>query len=156
MTRRTELLLWLIATIGLGSAVGAARAARPEPLPPRARDGTRLEVPLLPAESLGARVLRTVTTDPFRFARHQSGIPFGVPARGSSLTVVNASVPALAIRGVLGPPWVAVLEGAPYSEVGLLVRVGDTIAGARVHLIRPSSVTLRNSDTTWTLTLRSP
>jgi hypothetical protein len=156
MNRRTERFLWVIAATGVVASLGAVRVARPEPLPLREPERPALEGRFVSADSLGARVLRTVAGDPFRFARRPSSIPFGASSVQVSPPVASAQVPPLELRGVVGPPWRAVLEGAAGSEMSRLVRSGDTIAGVRVVLVHPDRVTLRTPDTTWTLMLRRP
>lgn len=156
MRARLELLLWGSALVGVVLASMAVRAAVPEPMPSRADAGALEEGIVVPAESLGARVLRAVAHDPFRMARAPSPVPFGAPAVVAAPAPTAISVPPLLLRGILGPPWRAVLEGAPGTELGQLVRAGDSIAGARVIAVRSDAVTLRNPDTTWTLTMRRP
>jgi hypothetical protein len=156
MRARFELLLWGSALIGVVGASMAASAATPETMPPRADAGAIENGIVVPAESLGERVLRAVAHDPFRMTRTPSPVPFGAagPAVASAPTAII--VPPLLLRGIVGPPWRAVLEGAPGIELGQLVRTGDSIGGARVIAVGSDAVTLRTPDTTWTLTMRRP
>lgn len=156
MRRRTESLLWVGAALSLVLSLTVARAAAPEPLPTRAAASVNVARWLVPAESLGARVLRVVATDPFRLTRAPSPVPFGSPSAGSAPTVSAVQVPDLHLRGIIGPPWSAVLESASEGSGSQLVRAGDSVAGARVMVVRSDAVTLRTPDTTWTLKLRRP
>jgi hypothetical protein len=156
MKQRTEALLWAGAALSLILSLIVARAAAPEPLPVRAASVVEDARRLVPAESLGARVLRVVATDPFRIARAPSRVPFGSPPAASAPTVSAMPVPDLQLRGIIGPPWSAVLESAAGGSLSLLVRAGDSVAGARVMVVRADAVTLRTPDTTWTLKLRRP
>jgi hypothetical protein len=154
--RRTESLLWLGAAFSLILSLTLVRAAGPEPLPARAAAVVEDARWPVPAESLGARVLRVVATDPFRFTRAPSPVPFGTSPAGSAPTVSAVQVPDLQLRGIIGPPWSAVLESASGSSISQLVRAGDSVAGARVMVVRADAVTLRTPDSTWTLKLRRP
>lgn len=156
MRARFELLLWGSGLMGVMAASIAARAAAPEPMPPRADAGAIENGIVVPAESLGERVLRAVAHDPFRMARAPSPVPFGAPGLAVAAAPSAISVPPLLLRGIVGPPWRAVLEGAPGIEFGQLVRTGDSIGGARVLAVGSDAVTLRTPDTTWTLTMRRP
>lgn len=156
MKARTERLLWCVAVVGLLSAGMAARAATPEPMPTRAGIPPFDAGIVVPAESLGARVLRVVANDPFRLSRAPSPVPFGVASFVAEAPPAAISLPPLQLRGVVGPPWRAVIEGVAGAEAGRLVHAGDTIGGARVVAVRPDAVTLRMTDTTWTLTMRRP
>ena len=144
----------------LGLAVVAAlewRAARPEALPVRAIPadmvGTASESSNV---ALGEDVMRVVARDLFRLARRPAVVPFGAAALPVTAPPPRSPVPSLRLTGILGPPWRAVVEGAPGVDEGTLVSAGDTLAGARVHAISSETVTFRTSDTTWTLTLRRP
>lgn len=155
MTRATEWLLWSGALAGFVVASLTARAASPEPMLPRASAGIAADGMIAPAESLGARVARVVAGDPFRMARKPSGVPFGSTAAADIAPRAAAVLPELQLRGVLGPPWRAVLE-VPGTELGQLVRAGDSIGHAHVVSVRQGAVTLRTPDTTWTLMMRRP
>ena len=156
MRTQTEYLLWAVAMLSLILAVTVARAAAPEPLPARFAPTVHDSRSMVPAESLGARVLRVVATDPFRLARAPSPVPFGSAPGAAAPTPTAAPLPDLQLRGIIGPPWSAVLEIAPEGAIGHLVRAGDSIAGARVVVVRADAVTLRTLDTTWTLKMRRP
>jgi hypothetical protein len=62
--------------------------------------------------------------------------------------------PRLVLRGILGgPPWDALIDGIPGRDGALVIRVGQTIAGITVRVVRRDTVFVRGFDTTWTLTL---
>ena len=156
MIARTESVLWTVAVLLGAMSVVAWRVARPEVLPVRAPASQVTTAPAVPAESLGTRVLRVVATNPFRLERTPSRVPYGASASGQAVAVPMARIPDLQLRGLVGPPWRAVMEGATGTEGGVLVMAGDTLAGVRVLAVRESAVILRNPDTTWTLTMRRP
>ncbi len=156
MKQRTETLLWAGSVLSLILAITVARAAAPEPLPARTAPAVQEPRWLVPAESLGVRVLRVVATDPFRLARAPSPVPFGSAPLGGARAPVAAQVPDLQLRGIIGPPWSAVLEHASLGVTGLLVRTGDYVAGAKIVLVGADAVTLRTPDTTWTIMMRRP
>lgn len=156
MRQQTESLLWAGAMFSLILAFTVARAAAPEPLPARITSAAHDSRSVVPAESLGVRVLRVIASDPFRLARAPSPVPFGSAQGAGAPAATVGSLPDLQLRGIIGPPWSAVLESAPGSAISQLVRAGDSIAGARVVVVRADAVTLRTPDTTWTLRMRRP
>ena len=65
--------------------------------------------------------------------------------------------PQLQLRGVVGgPPWDAVLDGVPGRQAGVVVRLGEHIAGLGIVALKPDTVVVAGFDTTWTLTIRRP
>jgi hypothetical protein len=62
--------------------------------------------------------------------------------------------PPLAVSGMVGPPWAAVLEGVPGQDHGVLVRGGERFGDLRVRSVSPAAVVVSSPDTTWRLTLR--
>lgn len=154
MRERTERLTWALAVVLCAVAAVLWQAAVPtaasigsSPISISASTGE-------PAESLGARVGRVISNNPFRLSRAPSRTPFGTEPHPP--IAPRFELPQLSLRGLVGPPWRAVLDGMPGIEAGRLVSPGDTIQGVRVISIRSDAVVLRNSDTSWTLHLRRP
>lgn len=156
MTRSVESGCWAFAVIAMAMAAWSASVATPEPMPPSFMGASAIGPVTLPPDSIGARVLRAVARDPFRLARTPSPVPFGAPSLIAAVAQAPIAVPALQLRGIVGPPWRAVLEGEAAGEAGRLVRAGDSIGGASIVSVRTGAVTLRTRDTTWTLQMRRP
>ena len=67
--------------------------------------------------------------------------------------------PPIALSGIIGPPWVAVLEGVPGHDASWLAKVGDTVSRAPFAItglrrITRDAVMLGTADTMWNLTVR--
>lgn len=156
MSGRVEGAIWAASLLLLGAAGFAWLAAWPEPplphrtAPTRAEDRTQIS-----PESLGVLVVHVAARDPFRFDRQPATVPYGSESAVAA-AISEPATPPLRVTGVVGPPWRAVLEGAPGREGGVLVGVGDTLAGVRVHAIRGTDVVVRLRDASWTLSMRQP
>lgn len=104
------------------------------------------------ADALAAAV---ITTDPFRATRRPSPLAYRPELEGAPPPPPRAPRPGLAVSGIIGgPPWSAVLEGVPGRESGAVVRAGDTLGGLRVRAVRPDTVVITGTDTTWRLIVR--
>jgi hypothetical protein len=62
--------------------------------------------------------------------------------------------PPLAVSGIVGPPWVALLDGVPGRDAPVLVRAGDRVGELRVTQVRRDGVVVVGMDTTWWLSLK--
>jgi hypothetical protein len=94
------------------------------------------------------------STDPFRLDRRPSHAPPGSPAIPSPSMPVSDQL-HLALTGVSGgPPWHAIVSGAPGHDGGVVVKAGDTLGSIKVRTIRRDTVILQTSDSTLTLTLK--
>jgi len=93
------------------------------------------------------------STDPFRLDRHPSHTPPGSPAIPSPSMPVSDQL-RLALTGVSGPPWHAIVSGVPGHDGGVVVKAGDTLGSIKIRTIRRDTVILQTSDSTLTLTLK--
>lgn len=155
MIRRIDQFLWGIAAVaGIAGTVFAARVARPIEVAiwvlPRAGEGVR------PTRGDAGDLARQVAlSDPFRFDRRPSELPFGAaPVEQGVPERFTARAPE--VSGIVGPPWRAALEGVPGREGGVLVGMGDTLAGWRVMAVRRDTIVIQAKDTTWRLAVRRP
>ncbi|MDB4949562.1 MAG: hypothetical protein JWM27_2211 [Gemmatimonadetes bacterium] len=167
MTRASiERLLWAVALAGSAAAWagtrGAApphRRAHPSPLtpPPAVRE-------IDPALLADAR-RRIEEGDPFRLARRPAAAPFvrqvagltpgpGMPGGVFVPPPPPRFRPPLALTGIVGPPWQALLEGVPNQQGALVVREGERYGDLRIRTVRPDHVVVQGPDTTWRLTLK--
>jgi hypothetical protein len=62
--------------------------------------------------------------------------------------------PPLAIGGIVGPPWEALLEGVPGEERGVVVRTGSTLGELKVRSVSRDLVVIQGQDTTWRLSVK--
>jgi hypothetical protein len=157
--------LWISAlALGVGAVVGwesgAPRAASPEGLV-AGRPGATPISRTIPSDSIDDAASATSDHDPFRLTREPSAVPYD--ANGDVVVAAQATPakPPLALSGIVGPPWVAVLEGVPGRTGSVLAKAGDTLARPPlvllvVHRIWRDTVVVRGADTTWTLTVYRP
>lgn len=159
--RRLEALLWILAllVVLLGwqrwrhaapeaeSAPGALRATPPEPRP-------------VSRERLVAAGRAVVGGNPFRLDRAPAPIGFNQPGMmmpGMQPVYVPPPPPRppLAVTGIVGPPWQAVMEGIPGREgTSVVVRRGDVFGDLRIRDVTRTTVVVSAPDTTWRLTVR--
>ena len=157
-TRVLAWACWGAIALTVGGGVLAATRARPTaPIVPRAAWGTPRIAPRLSGDSLAQLTARIVATDLFRVDRH----PAAVAYRPGALTAVGAAPapvpkPNLAVAGIVGPPWAAVLTGVPGHPTSVVVHPGDTLGGLRVRRITATAVTVTGVDTLWRLTVQQP
>ena len=162
MTRRhAEALLWALALIFalVGWRRWRAAVIRPSPaavavIPPAPDAG----VPL--TDDTRAAAARLVTGgDVFRLDRVPA--PIGAPqAQLAGLPPAPPPPPRfrppLAVSGIVGPPWQAMLEGVPDHPSTVVVSPGDVLGPLRVRSITRDQVVVQGPDTTWRLTVRRP
>ena len=161
--RRMEMMLW-----GLALAVvllGWQRWRRAEPMaaaPPSALDASPPEPRRVPAPRL-AEAARTVAGgNPFRLDRAPAPIGFNqprmdgmMPGQPPPYVPPPPPRPQLAVTGIVGPPWQALLEGVPGREgTAVVVKRGDVLGELRVREVTRTTVTVSAPDTTWRLTVR--
>jgi hypothetical protein len=94
-----------------------------------------------------------VAGNPFRIDRIPAPVAF-MPNTGALKPVATAVVvprPVLLLRGIVGPPWQALLEGVPGKQGAIVVRPGDRFGELRIERIRHDTVVVRGADTTWRL-----
>jgi hypothetical protein len=97
--------------------------------------------------------------DPFRLTREPSSVPYA-PGREGSAPPQSVSRPAVTLSGIVGPPWVAVLEGVPGRTGSVVAVAGDTVSRPPlsllvVHRVTRDTVVLLGVDTTWRLPVRT-
>jgi len=162
-----ERILWGVALVGgtaawMGThaAPPGERRARPvdlsAPAPPRELDH----------EALLAAERQVVEQDPFRLERRPAAAAFapqvagmpqpGMPGGGFFTPPPPPKFrPPLAVSGIVGPPWQALLEGIPNQQGAVVVRQGETYGELRIRTVRPDLVVVQGPDTTWRLRLKT-
>lgn len=108
---------------------------------------------LAPQESIAAEEQRLRVRNPFGFVSAPEMVQ--QPQIG---TVVPNMAPRImptqiALQGVAGPPWTAVLSGLPGRPAQAVVMVGDTIGNVRIRVIRRDTVVVQLGDSTVRLAL---
>ena len=105
--------------------------------------------------------LATVVSDrdPFRLSREPSEVAYAADHPPTAGAPPPPPKPTIAVTGIIGPPWAAVVEGAPGRDGGTVAKVGDTLAKAPfavtvLRYISHDTVTLATPDTIWKLTVR--
>lgn len=153
MKSRVELSLWICAGVFAASSALVWRHAVPVELPHYARPSA----PTV-ATSDSARVRRSaqlvITSDPFRIGREPSPLRFE-PHRGpvalAAAPLPSSPKPMLLVRGIVGPPWAAVLEGLPGRNGPAVVRAGDKFGELAIRVVMKDTVLVQGLDTTWRL-----
>lgn len=159
--RRTEVTLWVL-TAAATFAIGVQWSR----VPFQVADGeyafsaparTPYEHPSgLLAEAAG----EVVATNPFRLDRRPAEAsgdsPVDEAADAGWPTDAELARPLLAVAGIVGPPWEAVIEGVPGVEEGVLVRAGDVLGDLTVRSVQPDLVVIEANDTTWHLGMKNP
>jgi hypothetical protein len=115
----------------------------------------------VPAARLAAAARDVMGGNPFRLDRAPAPIGFAQPTAGPyaappSYEPPPPPRPQLAVSGIMGPPWQAVLEGVPGREGGVLVRKGDVLGELRIRDVTQTVVVVSAPDTTWRLSVRRP
>jgi hypothetical protein len=97
--------------------------------------------------------------DVFRLDRVPAPVPFGQLPSSDVAPVPAPPAPArppLALQGIVGPPWQAVVEGLPDQEGPVVVRGGERFGELKVRSVSRDHVVVVGSDTVWRLTVRNP
>lgn len=157
--RHTEALIWVLTCAVLlwgwtrwerADLVPGAGSARPVPAAPGVRART-------PAALLAASARRIAEHNPFRLDRAPAPLGFAAPP-GMGLPSAPPPPPpyrpALAVGGIVGPPWEALLEGVPGAERGVVVRSGSTLGELKVRSVSRDLVVIQGPDTTWRLSVK--
>lgn len=162
--RRLEALLWMLALAVL--LLGWQRWRRAEPAaaaPPNALAATPPEPRRIPAARLEEAARSVNGGNPFRLDRVPAPIGFAQPSADPMMMGAPPPYeppppprPQLAVSGIVGPPWRAVLEGVPGQESGVLVKRGDVFGELRIREVTQTTVTVSAPDTTWRLSVRRP
>ncbi|HEU4557817.1 MAG TPA: hypothetical protein VFS20_08200, partial [Longimicrobium sp.] len=100
--------------------------------------------------------------DPFRLDRRPAPVAFsarpdamgGVPGMMQPPPPPPPPRPQLAVSGIVGPPWTALLEGVPGRDGPVLVRGGERLGELQVRQVGPNGVVVVGMDTIWRLTIR--
>lgn len=158
--------LWVLALAVFLLGFDRWRGAEPDvPAPPSALQATPPEPRIVPRERLAAAG-RTITGgNPFRLDRAPAPIPFaqpGMTGMGGMMPGMPPPYvppppprPPLAVTGIVGPPWQAVLEGLPDQPGPVVVRRGDVFGDLRIRDVTRTTVVVSAPDTTWRLTVRT-
>lgn len=157
-----EILLWILA-----AAIGVLAWRSSRNVVPEADAAVQVQSPA-PPEALRFSQVRldeaaaSVTrTDPFRLDRHPAPVAFsaapdavnGVPMTPPPPPPAPPK-PALAVSGIVGPPWAALLDGVPGRDGPVTVRSGDEVGGLRIRQVGPDGVVVVGMDTIWRLSIK--
>lgn len=106
--------------------------------------------------ALAAATMRLRLRNPFRLDRKPTAVRYNPwePVIANAPPPPPPVRPPLALAGLVGPPWNALVEGIPGREGGVLLQVGDSVNGIRFVALRGDTVLLAGYDTTWSLTAR--
>lgn len=111
-----------------------------------------------PSSQLAASARRIAERNPFRLDRAPAPIGFSAPPGMSPMASMPPAPtsyrPPLAIGGIVGPPWEALLEGVPGEERGVVVRTGSTLGELKVRSVSRDLVVIQGQDTTWRLSVK--
>jgi hypothetical protein len=112
-------------------------------------------------DSIDDAAAATSDHDPFRLTREPSSVAYTADREGAPPPPPPPPKPLVALSGVVGPPWVAVLEGVPGKDGSVLAKVGDTLSRPPLALlvvrrVERDTVVVLGADTTWKLTVRRP
>jgi hypothetical protein len=113
--------------------------------------------PPIDTAGLAVSAARLRDRDPFRSERKPTSVRYNPwePAPAPIVTPPRPPRPNLALVGIVGgPPWIALVEGVPGREGGVLLREGEEAGGVRLEAILGDTVRLAGLDTTWVLTPR--
>jgi hypothetical protein len=161
--RRMEAMLWVLAlAVALLGWQRWRRAEPPAVEPASARSTSPPEPRRVPRERLAAAARSVVGANPFRLDRAPAPIGFNQPADpgmmpGGMPVYVPPPPPRpqLAVVGIVGPPWQALLEGVPGREgTAVAVKRGDVLGDLRIRDVTRTTVVVSAPDTTWRLTIR--
>jgi hypothetical protein len=161
-----ERILWLVAVVAAvaawtGSRAAAVKTPRPHVAPLDAPAAPRAFSP----SALAGAERSVVEGDPFRLERRPASAAFqrqvaglmpggGAPGMPFAPPPPPRFRPPLALTGMVGPPWQALLEGLPNQQGAVVVRQGETYGDLRIRTVRPDLVVVQGPDTTWRLTLK--
>ncbi|HEX2778572.1 MAG TPA: hypothetical protein VHM30_03665 [Gemmatimonadaceae bacterium] len=155
--RSIEVAIWIAATATLAASATAWRkVARPQQSATGAISEGADTLRELDAARIAADNETVIESDPFRASRNPSPLAFGAAGDVAPMPAVAPRPPraALAVTGIIGPPWEAVLEGVPGRGGAVVVRAGDTLGELKVVRVQRDTVVVQGSDTSWRLTVR--
>jgi hypothetical protein len=158
--RRQMQVLWAVFSLGavvgtvewahtrhviVATAQGDMAATRPAP-----------EWRVATEESVDAAAGNIGDHDMFRLTREPARVPYDANREGAPPPPPAPPRPPVSLSGIVGPPWVAVLEGVPGHEGSLVARVGDTVSRAPnallvVRRVGRDTAIVSSTDTTWAL-----
>ena len=118
------------------------------------RERPPLPVAAFDPDTLDAWESAIVDGDLFRASRSPSPVAFANAIEGAPPPAPKPPRASLAVTGIIGPPWEAIVEGVPGRDGGVVVRRGDVIGELQVRSVRRDSVVIQGADTTWRLTVR--
>ena len=158
MRQRLEVLAWALALLLALVAGARLRESGSAATLETAGAGPAPALPARPgARALAEATARVVRTDPFRLERAPAPLGFrAAPGAGEPPPPPPTPRPPLAVQGIAGPPWQAVLEGVPGQSQPVVVRGGEVFGDLRVKSVTRDRVIVVGPDTTWRLSVRNP
>ena len=158
-TRRILMAAWTTAGLATMASVAAWTFAVPT-IPTQGPEPIAGAPAMLPVDGQrpGQAIDDLRRRDPFRPDHQPTTARYDpyAPAVPVSAAPPPTARPAVALAGIAGPPWYAVIEGVPGREGGVLLAVGDSAGGVRLLRINSDTATVAGFDTTWVLTPRRP
>ena len=108
------------------------------------------------SESLAVLTSRIVDSDPFRLDRKPAAVAYGATpdTLANRAVAPTAPRPPLALVGIVGPPWRALVDGVPGHDGSTVLRAGQSIAGLRVRDVTAATATISTTDTIWHLAVK--
>lgn len=125
------------------------------------RPGGGRSEPALPTAAYTATAVALVRPDssvrllahrnPFRLHRSRATRRFGESVQQAPAEVAASPPPELTLVGVVGPPWVALVEGLPGRQTAVAIVQGTGVDDFMIEAVRGDTVVITGLDTTWTL-----
>jgi hypothetical protein len=148
-------LLWSLAIAAGFAAVSAWKSAAAPALVATSWGTTNgSPAPTRTTPNLTVAFARLQERNPFRFDRRPALVrydPWQPPTMIATAQVASRPIPV--VTGILGgPPWLAVVEGLPGEEAGVVLGIGDKLSGYTVRAIRGDTVVIATEDTVFRLT----
>lgn len=148
-----DLALVTVAIASLAAATwrwSASDLDVPAPVLPRA---SMHATPVGPVSDALAVTAGIVAQDPFRLSNRPSRVRLGDDAVPEAAPPPRYR-PLLVLKGIVGPPWVAVIGGIPGVRGDQLLGAGDKRDSLTVREVNADRVVLVGPDTVWVLTLK--
>lgn len=149
---------WVITAIATVAAVRSWYViSRPKEAPTPAIWTVSQPASAIAGDSLAVLTARVVSEDPFRLDRRPAEVAYAAGVDSAAARASDppaAPRPPLALVGIVGPPWSALVDGVPGHDGSTVLRAGQSVAGLRVRAVTATIATISAADTTWHLTVK--